>query len=500
MKASLRVVLSLVLVVVFVLGVTVPAAAQGPQQMPCGDLSADDCALLNGAQSALYRVSSFSVPDWSFNFSMTSDGEPVQVSGSGSAVISVPPEVTAALQALSAESTAFDYTPLLTVLEQVDSAWVEQVLAGSLFSFAVDQLSVAPADLYENPNLSGVRVVWKDGVLYTRQTSPNGAVKWFGEPFTLTGEVRDEIDAALAEFRTQMAVDLGDPAYLDSLDMMGQLAGAMEGLNAVVYQHVRLVRLADRSVDGQTLAVFEMTFDFDDLLRDPALLSALVDLFNDPAFVEMMAQDGTDYGAPAISVTEVQLLLVMLGVTFRDTSYQFQIWAGVDDGYPYHVEAAFELNMDTSLLETGTEMAGGETHVSLRFASDMADFNAVMAEHVAIPASYAPLDETDRFLVGGPEMITGMLLPGQEQDGTLDAASERDLYSLRLAAGDEVALRVDTDSFATVELYGPDGMLVDTLDLLFDDTLTFTADDAGTYLVLISNPWQTLYRVQVDVE
>lgn len=497
MRTSFRSVLAFVLVVVFAVGIVSPAAAQGPQDMLCGDLSADDCALLNGAQTALYEVSSFSVPNVSFEMSITVPEETMRMQGSGSAVVSLSPDVVASLRDLSTTTAMFDYTPLFSLLGQIDSAWVEQALAESLLSFRVDQFSIEPAS-YDNPSLSDVQFAWKDGTAYLFLTSPNGAEQWFGEEFSLSPDDREQIDAAMEELRAQMELELGDPDYLQSMDTLNELAGIMDGLSTVVYDHVQTARLADETRDGQTLAVFETTFDINGLLHDPALPGAIIDLLNDPAFVEMMTQDGADYDPGDVTESQIQLLLLMAALSIKDTTYQIHTWVGVENGYLYHGDATFALTLDMG--SGGAEMASSEMGMMLNYSLDLADFNAVTTDSVETPAAYASLDDIDDFMMGDSGMITGALEPGVEQSGSFDYMGGRDLYTLDLEAGDAVTLTVNTDSYTTVEVYGPDGFLMDRLDPLFDETLAFEADEAGTYLVQIQDSWQAEYQVQAEVE
>src|SRR5690606_9908152 len=129
----------------------------------------------------------------------------------------------------------------------------------------------------------------------------------------------------------------------------------------------------------------------------------------------------------------------------------------------------------------------------------LADFNAVTPDMVEVPDDYLPLEQIDEFLPGGPSQIVDELAPGETISAT-SAESGDQIYALALEAGDAVTLALDSDAFLSLEVYGPDGFRVDAAGDGQGDALTFTAGEAGTYLVVVNSYWAADYDLSVEVE
>ena len=122
------------------------------------------------------------------------------------------------------------------------------------------------------------------------------------------------------------------------------------------------------------------------------------------------------------------------------------------------------------------------------FALRFADFNAVDASVVEVPAEYLSLDQTDLYYVGTSDNIMDALEPGDVVSGGSMDESATDVYVIGLEAGDELVLVMNSSYNPPVMLYNPAGFQVADWGYM-DDEMRYTAEEAGSYLVVIESYW-----------
>ena len=128
------------------------------------------------------------------------------------------------------------------------------------------------------------------------------------------------------------------------------------------------------------------------------------------------------------------------------------------------------------------------------------NINSTTMDAVEVPTEYRSLDDTDRFLVGTPSMIESELALGDTFSGAFDENDNQDIFALSLAAGQTVAIEIESDDYPYVTIYGPDGFMVEELDTYYEKAITVDAKAEGVYLVEVSAYWEMDYDLTVRSE
>lgn len=478
----------IVLVVALLVGSVLPAVAQGTPN--CNGLSDSDCQILLDSTQAMEGVTALSISSMSASINMQAEGETIELSVEGSGAFILPPNLVALMSDMPSTMTMTDMTPLLDLVNRIDAAFIEEALAGAMLHVVIDNATMNTPD---EAGSIGAQAILKDKVFYVELASPNGATSWFGEPVVLTPTDLAELDAELDEMQTQLATAFEDADLQALAELSEQMADVSNRLSAVVNKYVTTTRGADETVDGRTLIPFTTTMDLAGLLADPELAPLLVEMLTHPAMVEMMEESGESMDLSQVNATQVQFVLMTVGLLIKNPTMTLEQWVGADDHYLYRVSAQLGLELDMALFGSDAEQMDPVV-IGADFDIQMDDFNAVDPDSVTVPDEYYPLDRIDDFLAGTEDMIEGGLEVGGQVEGELDYDDNEDLYVLELAEGATVTFLFEGNDTPSLAVYGPDGFKASDFEY---GKYTFTAGQAGTYLVKVSGYWDITYTLMV---
>ncbi|NDJ77281.1 MAG: hypothetical protein GYB65_13585 [Chloroflexi bacterium] len=469
-----------VVVVVMVLGLIPTAQAQGGDEVFCGDLSDSDCALLRDAAANLEGLYSFEMPVWEVYVAGEVYDETAEFSATGSGAIIIPQDVAAVLSDLPEPDSMYDLDPVLTFLERVDGALFTQLVADSVVAFSIDE---AGFSVLEEEMSGSVGLLWKDLGVYVYAESPNGAGAWFTD--SLDREILEDAEFEIDDLLRELIVALNDEEVDGMLDELPDMSEYQERLNDLVEAHTTITRGDDQTLHGQQMATFVTNVDFKAMLMDPALIDLILDVLYDPALYEFTSVVEDEIGG----FTPQQFELVFMNIDFFISQAEMNTvqWIGLDDRNIHLIgfEAMFTVDTEQILPADGfvAELYAG-------FYSEMDNINAVNPDDIVAPTAARPMSDMDDFMMGGSDLIEGSLRQNEPVYGELGYDNEMDVYSLTLRAGDAIMLDIDADDYDTeLAVYGPDGFLVDDADVYYDESLEFTAQQEGMYLVVIENTW-----------
>lgn len=488
MKTSLRFVLLLALIALLMTGPALPALAQDGNTLNCNGLNEADCALLSRATAAMGTgITSFTLPAWSLKYNM--DAGPTNsisfdISGSGTVVL--PGALLALTSDLPAMITPTDLTPVIELLQKMNSTLVEQAIAQTGLEISIDRMALsAPGQ-----TLSGsADVIMKDGSLYIRLEAPNGAEAWFGDQLELNDSDREDLTQSINDLLTQLQSE----EFQQALAQASELQGAYLELYTLLSQYVITTRGADVEAMGQTMAVFTTTFDMPGMLNDPDLPAAVMTILKNPALTEL----GVDSEVlQNLNETQVKFVLMTAGLLIGDSTYTMEQWIGVDDSYLHKYAVSMAMNLDTTLF--GDEVDFDTLTLSAEFGMEIDQINTASMEGVTLPPTYHDLDDTDNFLVGSPDMIEADLRIGQTFSGSFTGENDQqDVYSLSLEPGQTVSVELKSDDYPYLKIYGPDGFLIGDYDTYSDHTQTLTAEQGGVHLLNVEAYWNMKYDLTV---
>jgi len=449
----------------------------------CNGLSDSDCTLLQDATLATEALASYSIPAWTVNAYFSAEQETVFVEASGSATIALPEEIVLLRDTFASVETVTPDT-LHAFLLQLDANSIQRMLDDLLVAFTVDQFALAAPG--EALTAYGA-VLYKDRAFYLNLPAPSGENAWFSQPVTLTNADLDEIDEALAELRDAVL----EPDIDEAFDAAGGMLVMQQEINALMQRHLTTTRLADDTLDGQPAAVFSSTFNAKDLLSDPDLATTFL------AVLENFTAQDPEMEPIEINEAQLQLLLTAVNLLIPEGSLTVNQWVGLDDGYLQRITLDGTLNIDPSLLMPGEETAPEPVVFDLSGAFDLADFNAVSPDDVAVPADYYPAEMLDEFLVGTPEQVEQVLAVGDAVPGSFSLDGSTHIYALPLEAGQTVVLSLESDHYPYLSVYNPDAFLVETHSIFGGEPLAFTADADGVHFVTVEGFSELDYTLTV---
>jgi len=272
------------------------------------------------------------------------------------------------------------------------------------------------------------------------------------------------------------------------------LYATLEGLYGVINQYVVTTRGENQTVNGQDMAVFTTTFDLAGLLASPELPGAIITFLNDPAMSEAFA--GTDVST--VTETQVQFVLMTAGLVLEESSFTMEQWIGLDDLFIHKSQGSMALTVDVGSL-AGESAEPQSFAISGSFNIELDQFNAVTPDAVTIPENYLALEDTSNFMVGTPDMIRQALTIGEPVTASFTTDENQHVYSVNLPADSAVEVLLESEGYPYMKVYDPDGFLVEEYDAYFDDSLIFTAEEDGLYLVVVNSYWEEEYTLTVQL-
>jgi hypothetical protein len=463
--------------------------AGGAVGVNCNGLSDADCQILKDSAAAMQNVHSFAVPAWALDLNMAAGQDSVKFAANGHGAAVLPPSMMGLMGELRGLSDYTDLNAIISVYQQLNSDMVRQALSELGLSIGIEHLELhAPGQSMA----ASADVIYKDEGLYFRLEAPNGAEAWFGEIFSPEAMGLADLDASIANLIGQLQSE----DFRQTWAQMSELSGQSQAFNDLASKHVTTTRGADTEMMGQTMRVFTTAFDLKGLLNDPDLPGVIMDLINNPALSQLGANPGD---LQSINETQVQFLLMTLGLVLKEASFTSEQWIGADDQHVHKLDMAASLYLDLSLM--GTQAQVEAVDISASFSVDLTDFDEDVMSGVEIPAEYHSLDDMNNFLVGGPEMIEHELQLGQTFAASLSEKNDyQDIYSLALDAGQAAYIELTSKDYPYLSLYGPDGFLIEKFDTYDTASMAFTADQAGTYLIVVEAYWEMEYDITIRAQ
>lgn len=491
---------SLLITLMMIFGMVMPVAAQdGEMPVNCNGLSDADCAILTEATTAMQgqMLHSITVPSASVDVSLEAGSESIMINGSGSgrmvideAVIAMFSDVFSSMATMDMTSMQdFDLDAVIAMYEQLDADMIVQAMEGLGMAASLENLSIqAPGEAMS----LNADIVFKDMGLYLHTSAPNGADAWFGEELEITMEMKDEINAALEE----MIASLQSAEMSEMEDMMGQMEGVMDlfmPLAELANSYVTVTRGEDVELFGQTNYAFTTSFDLNGFLADQTLPGLLMAILEDP----MLAQLSEEEMGLEINESQIQFVLMTVGMILGETNISTTQWIGADDMLTHKVSFDLAATLDLSL------MGDPELTSVVASASGMMEFdgyNTTTMDDVEVPADYYSMDMTGSFLAGGPEQIEGELALGESFSGSFSDSDSEDIFAINLSAGQTASLELESEDYPYLTVYGPDGFEIGYFDLYYDEDMTIEADADGTYLIKIEGYWDMDYDLTVRAQ
>jgi hypothetical protein len=310
----------------------------------CKILSEADCQILVQSEAAMADISALGF-DVSMAYDISDDTENVNITIEGSG------------------SIAFDGVMLQSMSDLATSdmaAYLEQMpmLLDGVVGSVAGELSLNITAPQMGADVVPINLVMKDGVYALDVASLMDAVGEDAQGMTWVGINLDgAFDVLLA--------DMDFSAMFDD-DMMNMMTG-MNG--ADITDAVTIERLSDSTVDGQTVAVFDMVLDYGAMIDTMGLDSAMSDMYNDSD----MSQEDID---------AMMAMLDRMDITMRQ-------YIGLDDFYMHRMEFVMNFVVDGDAVG---EPDMGTMALDMSMAIDMHDFNAPVDVTIPSDAMILPFE------------------------------------------------------------------------------------------------------------
>ena len=339
----------LLIVLVLLLGTFGSAFAQDAAPAPiCGDLAAEDCALLAAAQTAMMDVQSYKavgtydvsltgipgLPAADVKVAVTVDGAFSFDDAAHAAALGLAGKTQEQIMAVLAE----DPQPLLDLIGGWDA---DAVLSVEMTPELAQALSAQAG--VEVPTAANVGIKLVDGVLYADLTEVAPLVSglpegWIGIP--ALEMLQANADAGVfAQAAAQMDPTALDPSTAAALGAAAMVTGGMTQFE----QYLTVARLDDTDVDGNAAAVFETKFDLGGLVTSPEFAELVKGLVASGAL-------GADAPSPADIEQGLQMLGMMGPMLFQGLNIGSTETVGLDPNYIYQTTAGVSWDL-TSLIQ-----------------------------------------------------------------------------------------------------------------------------------------------------
>ncbi|MBN2471961.1 MAG: hypothetical protein JXN59_14670 [Anaerolineae bacterium] len=360
---------SVILFVVLVALMSLPfggVSAQGGELPPafCGDLSDEDCAILEQSQTAMMEVSSSAVnmqfdmafvgiedPEDEFNMSILVDG------------------AFAADSALLAQYKQAPTPEMMSEIMAEGMAVVAEMLRA--VEGQADIQIVLPAELAAEAGIPldslNTTLVMVDGVVYANLESLIPAEAMEEGEMQMPAWMGIDL-AGMYEMMGEMSVEEmgGD------MDELQELFGSEELAAFYDYEawgeFMTITRLEDAEVMGQPMAVFSMVLDYEAMFSSDAFQEAFGNYMQ-----KMMELQGADAEEMPDNFMDV-MTAMMSGMSMEITQ-----WIGLEDYYMHHMDMSFAYVIDSEALAAVEPEAAEEMpenfSMSMQMVMDASAFN-----------------------------------------------------------------------------------------------------------------------------
>ncbi len=307
-----------------------PAQAKDESRF-CGDLSAEDCQMLQANAQAMDAVHSLA-----FAGAMSMEAAPeglIELAGSGSGKIEFDADAMASLSEMSAEMLTANYSQAAELLLTTSKADVSFALSGSLEGEAFEM---------------ELSLLLKDGVLLLGAGAMEALT---GESMTGMAAFGLDLNGAIADMLGGEMTSMPEPGYAED---MSDLEAAATTIS----------RLPDSQVNGVAVAVFETQLDLESLF---AMMCG----------ADMLAAEGDELARQAAE--DFCDAISAMTVTARE-------YIGIDDAYTYRMDAAMEMAMAGESLGLQSETA-----IAMRMDFTLSGFNEPVEVEIPEDAMIFPL-------------------------------------------------------------------------------------------------------------
>lgn len=366
-----------VLIAALIMLMVWPAAtfAQSDPQLYCGDLAAEDCAIVTMARDTMKDLTSLtSTADFELNISNIPDAPfdelTLEFDQRSSFVYSA--------EALAVREQLTDAEMLNAMMQEDPVAFIEltlDLLNGSSFdtdyriSLSDDSMMLIQQAIEEDsgeelpfdlPNEFAVKARFIDGNLFTNfgemlDPLPGIIIKgdmWFGMEYT------PFMDFMLPLMRAEGELDPMEP---DEAALISQyMAASTNSGGSPLITTIAGFSTSDEIIESFNLeriddgssgtATFRTTVDYATLLADPTVQDFLAMLIRDPEFGDTPMSDE--------EMTEVMAMVQLMGPTVLD-SLGLEVTEEIDTATGLLVRGEFHLNWDIEELAPLLQMAGG---------------------------------------------------------------------------------------------------------------------------------------------
>lgn len=351
----------ILLILVMLFGLVGTGFGQGfqPGGVVCGDLPEEDCAILEQSATTMQELDSIA---FDMQASVGLGGFEV---APGFDQITLDVEMQGAIAADI--STMNDLANLGTVdivdiynpetLSAIFEAYSD-VLNSTQMS--MEMAMILPPLLTamdpEAPGRFDMQVLVDEGVIYlyvADPTLPDGG-EWIGMDMSNVGIVyQDLIDEMFAAGEMPDSDALGELG--DFSDLMDNAFFGLLNDPEFISQYVAVTRLDDEEMNGETMAVFETSFDYGAIFANEALQTGFADymelvfgLMEDPT----LAEPGTMEHIQAVYGT-------LFTEMFNNMEMTQTQWIGLDTLYSYRTESSMTMSLDLmTLIEQIATLSG----------------------------------------------------------------------------------------------------------------------------------------------
>lgn len=357
----------LLLIVVFI-GMTSAALAQDTSAVFCGDLSEADCTLLRDSAAAMQGLNS---AGFNFTLDMSMNNPMMMGRGTGSNLsLRIEGDGAFALDRanlpqaiLSPQSMTENLQQLPELIEQVLKAFAADAKLTLFFPPELAALAGTPL-----PDKAGLSFRMVDGIAYVNldklaeldRSLPRG---WMG--FDVASLVNQALE--------QQMGSLGSSLNMSPLSGMNN--------QAMANQFTTFARLADTSVGGHSVAVFETNIDMGAMMSSPEFAETMQ---------EAMRQSLRNNGMSEAEVERtLDQMMPMMGQLYDGMEMQTTQSIGLEDHYLHQMTVSIAWPFDMGSL---TGQRGQSLDLSMGLVIGLDQFNA--APQIAAPegATMIPLD------------------------------------------------------------------------------------------------------------
>lgn len=351
--------LVLVSVLALLLGTFGTTLAQSTSEVFCGDLSAEDCGILQESSTAMQDVAQYTTTS-SFNATVSGipglPADPTEVNVTVGGTFAMDEGAKAASQSLaglSQEERMKMMSDSPQTIIDLFSGWDFDATAGVTMTPELANALSAQSG-YNLPDTLNIKARMVDGILYWDLSEvstivPSVASGWVGFPLV------DLLTALKDQGAFKQAAQMSDPAALAAADPSGATTATL-GVLQLLQNHpklfepyITLTRGDDTQLANEAGATFDMNFDAAAFFAGPEFQQMVVDLAKAGAFEST--------GLTAADVEQnVQMLGMMAPMLFGGLTASAQQVIGLDDMYQHKYSSS--INWDLSSLVQMAQASG----------------------------------------------------------------------------------------------------------------------------------------------